>query len=246
MPTVAPSDPALESQVLWERYKKPVLAFVIVVFLGGIAWGGYELYTNQRDSQGAAALAAARTPADFQKVITDFKDTPAGESAYLLLAEQQRNDKKYEESNATLQSFVDKFPKHLLRGQARMGIAANLEMMGKPDEALAMYQRIASDDSKGYIAPIAMISQVHIYREKNQLDDARRICESVLNQYKDSLMTTEANRMLAVLKPKTPGQMLQLQPQTISPTGATGPANVSIQPKAAAPGAPPPPDKPKN
>src|SRR4051794_7608553 len=104
MPTVATTDPALEPQVLWERYKKPVLALIIFLVLGSLAWGGYEFYLNRRDTEGAAALAAAKTPADFQKVIADYKDTSAGASAYLLLAEQQRNEKKYEESNATLQS----------------------------------------------------------------------------------------------------------------------------------------------
>jgi len=36
--------------------------------------------------------------------------TPAGAAAYLLLAEAQRNEKKYIEANATLQVFINKNP----------------------------------------------------------------------------------------------------------------------------------------
>ena len=57
-------------------------------------------------------------------------------------------------------------------------MAANLDSMGKTDEALAMYQQIASDYPNSYTAPLAMLSQVYILKAKNRNDDARRICEN--------------------------------------------------------------------
>ena len=50
-----------------------------------------------------------------------------------------------------------------------MAMAANLESLGKRDEALAAYQRLAADDPQGFTAPVAMISQVHILKEKGQV-----------------------------------------------------------------------------
>jgi len=239
MPTLSPSDPVLESQLLWDRYKKEVLAVLVLTLLTVAAWGGYRLYSDRRDATAADALAAAKTTADFQRVIAQYKDTPAGGSAYLFLAEEQRKDKKLEEANATLQSFVDKNPRHQLKGAARMAIAANLESLGKPDEALTAYQRLAADDPQSFAAPVAMISEVHIFKEKNQIDEARRVCEAVLTQYRDSLVAGEATRQLGLIRGNDPGKTLQLTPQNLTPITGPPPGMKLSAPPAAVPAGPP-------
>lgn len=201
MPTLSSADPVLETQVFWERHKKKVFAALVFALFAVAAWGGYRIYTERREAAAAGLLASAKSAPDFQKVIAQYSGTPAGASAYLFLAEEQRKEKKFTEANATLQSFLDKNPAHELRGSARMAMAANLEALGKPDEALAAYQRLASDDAQGYSAPLAMISQVHILKEKNQTDEARRVCETILTKYRDSLVANEATRQLRLLKP---------------------------------------------
>ncbi|MEY2488668.1 MAG: hypothetical protein QOC70_610, partial [Verrucomicrobiota bacterium] len=102
------------------------------------------------------------------------------------------------------QSFVEKYPTHELKGSARMAMAANLESLGKRDEALAAYQRLAADDPQGFSAPVALISEVHILKEKNQLEEARRVCETILTKYRDSLLANEATRQLRLIKPAAP------------------------------------------
>jgi hypothetical protein len=84
-----------------------------------------------------------------------------------------------------------------------MAMAANLDSMGKTDEALAMYKQIASDYPNSYSAPLAMLSQVYILKAKNRNDDARRICETVLTQYRTSFWASEAMQQLRLLKPVT-------------------------------------------
>ena len=59
----------------------------------------------------------------------------------LFLAEDLRKQKKFDEANATLQTFISKNPDHELTPTAQVAIAANLESMGKTDEALATYQQ---------------------------------------------------------------------------------------------------------
>ena len=63
-----------------------------------------------------------------------------------------------------------------------MAMAANLESLGKYDEALTTYQRLAAGDPHGFNAPIALLSEVHLLKEKNQIDEARRVCETILTQ----------------------------------------------------------------
>ena len=58
-------------------------------------------------------------------------------------------------------------------------MAANLQAMGKEDEAFALTSQIASANVPGFNAPMALIEQVHILQEKGKTEDARRICETI-------------------------------------------------------------------
>jgi hypothetical protein len=194
-------DPALEAHALWYKFRGEIAAVVVVVILGIIALGVYKLYTDRRDSSAADLLAAAKNAPDYEQVIAQYPNTPAGASAHLLLAEAQRKDRKLVESNATLQVFIDKNPKHELVSTAEMGIASNLEAMGKTDEALSSYQRIAAKYPTSFTAPLALISQVSLLKAKNQPDAARRVCETILTQYRESFWAGEAMRELRSLKP---------------------------------------------
>jgi hypothetical protein len=199
-------DPALEAHALWYKFRGEIAVFVVVVVLGIIALGVYKLYTDRRDSSAADLLAAAKNAPDYEQVIAQYPNTPAGASAHLLLAEAQRKDRKLVESNATLQVFIDKNPKHELVSTAEMGIASNLEAMGKTDEALSSYQRIAAKYPTSFTAPLALISQVSLLKAKNQSDAARRVCETILTQYRESFWAGEAMRELRSLKPAAEAQ----------------------------------------
>jgi TolA-binding protein len=227
MPTLTSTDSAPEREVFWDRYKKEVMAVLILALLGVAAFGGYQLYANRQESAGAVALSGAKTAGDFQKVISQYPTTAAGASAYLLLADAQRNDKKFADANATLQTFLDKFPKHELIGTARLAIAGNLEALGKKDEALAAYKRVVTDNPNGFVAPVALYSEIHLLKEKKQIDEARHVCETLMTQYRDSRLAPDAAYQLRLLKPEnTP---------TPAPAVTTAPP-----PPAAAPSAPPP------
>ena len=107
MPTISSADPVLETQVFWERHKKTVLAVLVLALLSVAAWGGYWIYGERRATNAANLLATATTATEFQKVVAQYPGTPAGASASLFLAEEQRKDKKFTEANATLQAFVE-------------------------------------------------------------------------------------------------------------------------------------------
>jgi TolA-binding protein len=208
MPTALPPsrDAALEARVFWIRFKNKISAVLVVALLAIIGFTGYRFYSDRRDSAASALLSSAKNASDFQQVITRYPSTPASAAAYLLLAEAQRNEKKFIEANATLQVFINKNPNHELATSARMAMAANLESMGKTDEALSMYQRIAASYPKSFNAPLALYSQVHLLKAKNQGEEARRVCEAILTQYRDSFWASEAARALRSLKPAGPPQ----------------------------------------
>lgn len=237
MPTATPPsrDVAIETRVFWERFKKEIAAALLILLLGVIAFAGYRFYTDRRVAAASALLAIAKTAQEYQQVIDRYPNTAAAADAYILLAEAQRKEKKFAEANTMLQTFIAKFPQHELVSTARMAMAGNLESMGKTDEALAMYQQVASANPNGFNAPVALLSQVYILKAKNRNDDARRICENIMTQYQTSVWAGEAMQQLRLLKPSSssaPG-----------PTaGPTVPPMIAAPPPA--PQAPPAPKKP--
>jgi tetratricopeptide (TPR) repeat protein len=200
--STATIDPALETSVFWERNKGVIITALVAALVCGLGYVGYLLYNKRRDEQAATALASAKVAQDYQQVLDRFAGTPASANAYLLLADAQRSEGKFAEANATLRAFIAKYPKHELITTAWMAIGANLESMGNADEALATYQRLAASNPKSFNAPLALLSQVHILKQKGQMQEARQICETILTQYRDSALSGEASRQLRYLKPK--------------------------------------------
>lgn len=233
MPTLSSSDPALEREVFWDLHKSKVMAVIVIALLALAGFGGYRFYTERRVNAAASLLASAKTPAEFQKVSGEYPGTPAGASAYLLLADGQKAEKKFSEANATLQTFLDKYPKHELTGTARLAMAGNLEALGKKDEALSTYQRLVASQPRAFTAPVALFSQIHLLREKNQIEEARRVCETIMTQYRESRFAAEATYQLRLLKGN--------EPAAASPPLSAGPPLPPVQsaaPSAAAPPAP--------
>ena len=208
MPTVPPPsrDAVLETRVFWERFKNAIVAGLIIVLLAIAGFGGYRFYSSRRAAAASALLGSAKGAQDYQQVIADYPNTPAGGVAYLLLAEAQRNEKKFMEANATLQLFMNKSPDHEFVSTAKMAMAGNLESMGKTEEALSMYQQVASTYPNNFNAPLALLSQVPILRAKNRIDEARHVCETILTRYRASFWANEAAQQLRLLKPSGPSQ----------------------------------------
>jgi predicted negative regulator of RcsB-dependent stress response len=221
----------LDPGVFWFRHKTELIAALLIILFGVAAFTGYRIYTDHRNTAAAETLAQAKTSPEYQQVIERYPGTPASASAYLLLAESQSARKNFSEANATLQTFLDKFPQHELASTARLAMAANFASMGKLDEALSTLQRLVANYPRNFNVPIALISEVHLLKAKGQTEEARRVCENFLTQYRDSNLAGEASRQLRLLRPKS-----EAQP---SPPSA---APVAIPKASAAPSATLPPN----
>jgi TolA-binding protein len=208
MPTTLPTsdDAAVEASVFWIKYKNEIAAVLIVALLAMIGFAGYWVYSERQNSGAAGLLASAKSAQDYEQIIAHYPNTSAGASAYLLLAETQRQDKKFPEANETLRTFISKHPQHDLVSTARMAMATNLEAMGKSDEALSMYAQVAATFPKSYVAPFALLAQVELLKAKGRTDEARRVCETIMTQYRESIVAGEASRQLRSLRPSSSSQ----------------------------------------
>jgi predicted negative regulator of RcsB-dependent stress response len=245
MPTAPPltRDAAVEARFFWERFKVQIAAVLIFVLLAIVGFGGYMLYSDRCEAAASTALASAKTAPDFQAVIERYANTRAAANACLLLADAQSKEKKFADANATLQVFTDKYPKHELITTARIAMAANLESMGKPDEALALYQRTAASYPNSFNAPLALLSQVHLLRAKNKVEEARMVCEKILTDYRESYWANEAARQLRVLKP--PLSVAKPAPAATVPQLLAQPSPPAGASPAGAPAPPPGPPTPE-
>jgi TolA-binding protein len=243
MPIAQPSssDAAVEAQVFWLRFQKEIAAALIILILAIVGFTGYRFYTQRRNSTAAELLGRAKNPQDYQEVIARYPGTPAGASAYLFLAQTQRNEKKLAEANATLQAFIKKYPEHDFVPTAQLAMAANLEAMGKNDEALSIYQQVATKYSNSYQAPLALISQVPLLKAKNQIEEARRVCEEILTKYRMPGQQAEAtrdDRMETIWAGEAMRQLRSLKPPEQPKPGP--PAAAGLPAKPPGPGVPPP------
>jgi predicted negative regulator of RcsB-dependent stress response len=245
MPTAPPTtaEASVEARVFWLRYQKEIAAALVVVLLAMVGYAGYRFYVNRRDAKAAELLGGAKSQADYENVIAQYSTTPAGASAYLLLAQKQREEKKFAEANTTLQKFVENNPDHDLVPTARLATAANLESLGKDDEALAIYQQVAGKYSSTYCGPLALISQVPILKAKNRTEDARRVCEEMITKYRMPGQQAEGandTRMETVWVGQAMQELRSLKPP--EQAKATAPAvgqGSNVPPMIAAPSAAP-------
>ena len=227
------TDPALNAQVFWYKYQREIAILLGLAVLGIVGLAGYRLYRDRREATAATLFSSAKTPAAYEAVINQHSDTAAAASAYLLLADAQRKDGKFPEANATLMKFLEKFPRHQLANTARMAMAANQQAMGKEDEAFATYQQVASANVPGFNAPMALIEQVHILQEKGKTEDARRICETIMMQYRDSYAAMEASQLLRTfLKTAKPAPPDVASPKPGAPAISTAAPTMKVLPAA--------------
>jgi TolA-binding protein len=231
------SDPALEAHVFWYKYRKELAILLVIFIIAIFGVAAYRFYRDRRETTAATLFSAAETTSQYEEVINRYGDTTAAASAYLMLADELRRQSKYAEANATLVKFLEKFPKHALASTARMAIGGNLETMGKQDEALATYQQIASSNAASFNAPSALIAQVHILQDKNRIDDARRICETIMTRYRDSYAAMEAGRLLRTFlkSAKTATSPSVAPPNAPSSASATVPPAIKVLPATSAP-----------
>ena len=230
MPTVPPPsrDAALETRVFWERFKNEIIAALSVLLLGLVGFGGYRFYSDRTAAAASALLGRAKNAHDYEEVTVGYPNTPAGADAYLLLAEAQRTEKKFADANVTLQIFITKNPNHELVSTARMAMAANLESLGKSKDALSMYQQIASTYPNSFNAPLALLSQVYLLKPKNQTEEARRLCETILTRYRESFWASEAAQELRLLKPSASSEPA---PTSTIPPFLAAPSATPAKPK---------------
>lgn len=199
-PTTPASPTGFDPLVFWVQHRQKVLIFVGLFVVSALIYFVSEYARMKRLESAAAALAGAKDDASLRQVIGTYAGTAAAGNAHLLLAEKLRKEGKTDEAVTMLRGMIDKHPDHPLISGAWTSLAATQEAQGKQDEALSTYQKVSTTFATSYSAPVALLGQARIFKEKGKTDEARRLYEQLINQYPDSMFAQQAMRESSQLK----------------------------------------------
>ena len=223
-------DLLLESSVFWEKYKLPVVAAGLLLVLALV---GSEVYQIQREKNLAAASAqldAAKTPADYQKIIDDYAGSPSAANAAMLKGRAQMDAKDFAGAATTWQTFADANPQQPLAVNALMGLGGALEAQDKFDEARAAYQKVATGYAGSYAAPLARLDEANVLKIQRKPEEARRVYENVIASFPKSIAAQIAQSELPTLNALPPAMVAA----TPAPVAAASPVPAPV-PTAASP-----------
>lgn len=201
--TTPPSSPPPEEfdpLVFWIKHKNQILMYTTMLVVALALYFAYWTYQTKTRENSEAALANAKSADDYKKVADSYARSAAAANALLLLADKQREEGKLDESNATLKSFIERFPKHNLISGAYASLAANLELQGKLDEALLNYKKLTMSFPTSFSAPAAYVAQGRILEQQGKTEDARHAYETVMTQFSESPFQSEAMRLMGKMK----------------------------------------------
>ncbi|CAN5813536.1 hypothetical protein BH09VER1_BH09VER1_33400 [soil metagenome] len=180
-------EPGFDAELFWAKNQKIIVAgaiALVVVVIGVVAW-----IINDHNSREASEqqLAEAKDVAGWQTLIANYPHSMSAADAYFLMAEALRTQGKVDESTKAYRDFLQAFPKHPLAPGASVGLAENLDLRGKTDEALAALRAVQTgDDSSSYAAPYAAFLEGRILMREGKMADAHRVLSTAYNLFPKS------------------------------------------------------------
>lgn len=138
------------------KWVTPAIAVILAVSL-------VFLWIRNQDtglrSEVAQAYASAQTPEELQAVAQAYPDQPEAPLALLQSAALQFNERNFEASQQSYQSFLTLFPAHPLRENAEWGLWMNTEQLGDLESALNGFRSVTEDQ---LLYPQALLAQARI------------------------------------------------------------------------------------
>jgi tetratricopeptide (TPR) repeat protein len=213
--------------------RKPLQICGIVVAVLGLAWGfwAWKNAKNEADANtqffdspldtGPRSMAAS--PTALLNVASAYRDTPAGEHAQALAAEELFTQGSYPEALRQFTEFIDTYPDSPLVPQAKVGIAACLESEGKTAEAIAKYHEIilTYPSEMSILAP-AKLTLARLYEETSNFQQAFTYYAELartLMQNPNDPWAAEARERAQLLASKHPELMKALTSEAASAPG---------------------------
>jgi tetratricopeptide (TPR) repeat protein len=233
--------------VFWLRYKNSIALFSGLLAVGLLIFGVSEFTRRQSAKSAAVLFGSAKTAEDYRNVASRYPRSPVATNAALLLAEELRNEGKYEEALDALRKQTGQKAQHPLISGVWNSIAMTQEAQGQQDDALATYEKVSTTYPTSFSAPVALLAQARIRKAKGENQEAGRLYDQVIASFGDSNFAREAimeSQTLKAPEPEAPSEPkkneVQAGPETQSapeaaPQGTAAPTPTPAAPTQAAP-----------
>jgi len=209
---------SLAIDLFWDRYRTAILLLAAAIVVAGVAVVLWMINSHNSRLAAQAQFAMASGSEEWQKVIEKYPSSPQAANAYLLLGAAQREAGDREASTKTFQDFLVKFPQNQLVGEAWLGVAENLDLDGKSDEAIKVLEEIQARQADSYVAAYAALLQGRVAVREGRLEDARKLLSALVATYPTSPVARMAGAQVDELIPFLPAQTASDAPTAVQPT----------------------------
>jgi tetratricopeptide (TPR) repeat protein len=215
----------------------------VVVAVGIIIWL-IAYHRDEKEISAAEAVAAVTmTPTvtgaprpdaaeAYLRLSEEYSGTSAGARALLLAGGTYFTDGKYDQALKTFQRFTREHRDSPWMGDALLGTATCQEVLGKTNEASAIYQDIKDHHSADVVAAQAKFALARIYEEQNKLEMAKPLYEDLARSDPYSSIGSEAGIRLEELMARGATAAVQVPAPSVvaTPASAPTPASASTNP----------------
>ncbi len=203
------------TQVLekFEEYQKQVFiaAGIIVVIVAGIYI--YSIKAEESEAKATAELAKVLPAIEqkqyqqaidgqpgtgvigLKKLVEDYSGTESGEAAKLMLANAEFYLGNYDEALKYYESYSGEIRE--MRAAAIAGQAACYEEKGEYEKAGNLFEKAANVFKLNANNPSYLVSAGRNYLKVNNFDNARKVFETVKNEYENSNEARNIERYLS-------------------------------------------------
>lgn len=183
------------------RYGTPAGLGLAITLIGIFGFGTFRNHNQAQKEQAALAWSAATTPAEFQNIVSQFKNTPTAPVAMLGLASSYFESGEYESAQNTFRDFATTFPDHPMADATRLCQAQCMEAAGQMEEALQacteLRKRLPEDH---YLQPQIDLERGRCLEQLDRWDEAKAVYEDFLATYPDTPWIDQAEIALRTAK----------------------------------------------
>jgi hypothetical protein len=215
--------PGLDEQLhgFWQKNGRAVLTLCVLVGLGILAKGGWELYQSGREKDIEKDYAAAGTTDKLKAFAAAHPDHELGGLAQLRVADEDYQAGKFADAAAGYEKAAPALKGTPFAGRAQVGAAFAKLQSGKASDAEAALKQIASDENQlKAIRAEAAYDLASLASAAGKVEDVKK--------YSDQVMQLDASSPWAQ-------RALMLRATVVGPTEAkdVGPAStptISLKP----------------
>jgi len=164
------------------RYGKLIGVGVLAAAVTVIASMWSANHKASRLAEAEQKLMTAKTPQQFEEVVTQYSSTPSAPVALLDMAKTLFNMGDYANARAQYERFLKKYGQHDLRSTAELGLIYCTEADGDFNGAAAQFAAFAQKHSTSYLNPAAILSVARCMEQAGRKDEARVVLEDFLTQ----------------------------------------------------------------